>query len=375
MPHDLPPKEVFNGRGRSQQPSNTTCRENFGSYPSARPSSVYGPSPDPNINRFPDYQHPFPSANSWASESQGNSFMSTNPPLSALLPPRWPHHHISNSVPSPPQNQNDFQRSGSISAALSQIEITLHHHIDSSSGSLSRLITDKHDRAMDQTLRRLENLEDTVGKGLRNLKGEVREIRRDVSNLHGDLNHVVKGNERITELIEELKAKLQTLDSHVEEHACRCQSSATEHTPSDPGSDRQQRYASHRRTESAHGALGHSEQRKQHQRGASRPSKGARQSASGSRGHRSRSNTLSSQPANRISDERSTMREYFAELGATRGKTPDLRDHPAYAGVQQDQARGYEQDQHGMVKDSPYENPSPSLSDGRWYQQAYGQNH
>ncbi len=373
MSEDPQSKSERNGKGPYQQPSNTTSRDNFGAYASARPGSLYNPSSNPNLNRFPEYQHPFPSANSWAAESQGNSFTSTNPPLSALLPPRWPHHHFSNSVPSPPQNQNDFQRSGSISAALAQIEMTLHHHIDSSSGSLSRLITDKHDRAMDQMLRRLENLEDTVGKGLKNVKNEVKDVRRDVSTLRGDVKNVVKGNERITELIEGLEGKLRILNSHVEETACKCQSGAIGHSPSETDSDRRRRDTSHRRTESAHGALGHSEQRKQHQGTASRPTNGARQSGTSSRGYRSRTNTLSGQPADRVSDER--RREYFAELGAIKGPVPDLREHPAYAGLPQDQARGHSQDQNGIANGSPYENPSPSLSDGRWYQQAYGQNH
>lgn len=249
--------------------------------------------------------------------------------------------------------------------------MTLHHHIDSSSGSLSRLITDKHDRAMDQMLRRLENLEETVGKVFRNLRGEIKDIRKDVGSLDRDLKNVVKGNEQTTKLIEGLDGKVQALKSHVQEHGCRCQLSATENSTSEADSDRQRREKTHRRTESAHGALGHNEDRKKHQRGASRPTISARESENSTRGQRSRSNTLSGQPSSKVSDER--RREYFAELGTVKGPVPDLREHPAYAGVQQDQARGYGQDQNGMGNGSPHENPSPSLSDGRWYQQAYGQ--
>ena len=103
-------------------------------------------------DRTSDYPHPFPSANSWVS---GNSFTSANAPLCALLPPSWPNHQNNNSVPSPPHNQHDYQRPGSMSAAMARLELTLHHHIDSTTASLSRLITDKHDRIMDQTIRRL----------------------------------------------------------------------------------------------------------------------------------------------------------------------------------------------------------------------------
>lgn len=224
---------------------------------------------------------------------------------------------------------------------------------------------------MDQMLRRLENLEDTVSKVFRNLKSEVKDIKKDVGNLHGDLTTVVEGNKKIAGLIEGLNGKIQTLDSHVEEHACKCQLSATDNSTSETDSDRQRREKSHRRAESAQGRLSYSEQRKQHQRGVSRHTNGARESATSSRGRRSRSNTLSGQHASRMSDER--RREYFAELGAIKGPVPDLREHPAYVGLQQGHACGYGQDQNGMVNNSQSANPSPSLSDGRWYQQAYGQ--
>ena len=83
-----------------------------------------------------------------------------------------------NAVPSPPANQHDFQRAGSVSVALTQIELTVHHHIDTAFSSLSRLIIDKHDRMMDQTLHRLESLEDVVSKGLRAVKGEIKDVSK-----------------------------------------------------------------------------------------------------------------------------------------------------------------------------------------------------
>ena len=316
-----------------------------------------------NTDRSLEYRHPFSSANSWVS---GNSFASKNAPLSALLPPSWPN---SNSVPSPPQNQHDYERPGSISSAMTRLELTLHHHIDSTAASLSRLITDKHDEIMDQTIRRLESLEEMVSKGFRNLKADFKDIRKDISSLEGEFKNVVKSSDKIEDLCKGLDGKLEALEKGVEEHGCKCQLAIAERSPSEAKRGSQQRA----RTESAHGALGQGEQRRQHRSGASRSSTSARHSGNSNRVHGS--DTVNSQLVNRTSDERDTRREYFAELGAARGPMPDLRDHPAYSGMQEGQGQMYGHDQNGMpavLNGLPFQHPS--LSDGRWYQQAYGQN-
>lgn len=327
-----------------------------------------------NLNQTPnrslEHRHPFPSANSWVS---GNSFASNSEPLSALLPPSWPNHHSSNSVPSPPQNQHDYHRPGSTSAAMTRLELTLHHHLDSTAASLSKLITDKHDKIMDQTIRRMENLEETVSKGFRNLKVDFKDIRKDVGSLKGEFEDFVKSSDKVEDLFKGLNGKLEALEKGVEEQGCQCQLAVAERSPSEPKSESQQRPTSHRRTESAHGALGQGEGRQQYRSGASRSSTSARHSGNSNRVHRS--NTVNSQLCNRTSDERDTRREYFTELGAARGPMPDLRDHPAYSGMQHGQSQIYGHDQNGVppvLNGLPFQHPS--LSDGRWYQQAYGQN-
>ena len=341
-------------------------------YTDFRSRAIFNPdtNPNPSTDRSSEYHHPFSSADSWIS---GNSFTTTNAPLSALLPSSWPSHHISNSVPSPPHNQHDYQRPGSVSAAMARLELTLHHHIDSTAGSLSRLITDKHDKIMDQTIRRLENLEDTVNRGFRNLKADFKDLRKDISSLKEECKDVVKSNDRVQDLFKGLDGKLEALEKGVKEHICECQFPVAERGLSEPESERQQKPARHRRTESAHGVLGQGEQHQQYRSGGSRSSASARHSGNSSRVHRS--NTASSQTSNRVSDRTDTRREYFAELGAPRGPMPDLRDHPAYSGMQQGQGQIYGRDENGMpsvLNGLPFE--QPSLSDGRWYQQAYGQN-
>ncbi len=378
MPNGLPPN---NETGRSGPSDNhgMHCMPNefmngYGNSNHAdfHPAANFNTNttPNPNTGHSSEYHHPFPSANSWVS---GNSFTSTNAPLSALLPPSWPNHHSSNSVPSPPHNQHDYQRPGSMSAAMARLELTLHHHIDSTTGSLSRLITDKHDQIVDQTIRRLESLEETVSKGFRSLKADLKDVRKDIGSLKGETKDLVKISDRVQEIITGLDGKLESLEKGVEEHSCKCLLASAKRSPSEPESERQREVTSHRRTESAHGALGQGEHRQQYRSGASRSSTSGRHSGNSNRAHRS--NTVDSQGGNRMSNETDTRREYFAELGAARGPMPDLRDHPAYADLQQGQGYIYGHDQNGrpsVLNGLPYEHKS--FSDGRWYQQAYGQN-
>ena len=351
------PDKCINGYG-----NNGYSNPHIGSYRSETLNQ------NPNTDRSSDYQHPFPSANSWVA---GNSFTSTDAPLSALLAPSWPTHQSNNSVPSPPHNQHDYQRPRGMSAAMARLELTLHHHIDSTTGALSRLVTDKHDRIMDQTIRRLENIEETVSKGFRNLKADLRDIRKELDSLEWEFKAFVESSDKFPDFIKGLDGKLEALGKGIKEHSCMCQMATAEKSPDMVLSERQSKVTSHRRTESAHGVLGEDEQRQQYRSGASRSSTSARHSGNSNRAHRS--NTARSQPSNGMSDEIGSRREYFAELGAARGPRPDLRDHPAYSGTQQAQGQMFGRDENVMpsvLNGLPFEHPS--LSDGRWYQQAYG---
>ena len=327
------------------------------------------PNTNPDTDLPSDYHHPFPSANSWVS---GNSNTSTNAPLSVHLPPSWPGSHSNNSIPSPPQNQHDYQSLGSMSTTIARLELTLHHHIDSTTGSLSRLITERHDRIIDQTVRRLEDIEETMNKGLRNLKIDFEHIRKGFDGLTREFKTVMESSDRLQDLLSGLDGKINALEKGVKEHEKVWQLKSTAWSPSTGENGRHHGAARHRRTESAHDAFDQGGQRQQYRSGASRSSTSAHHSENSNRAHRS--NTLKSQATNGISDEIGARREYFAELGAAKGPMPDLRDHPAFSSMQQTQGQNYDLDQNiipSILNGLPFEHPS--LSDGRWYQQAYGQ--
>lgn len=245
---------------------------------------------------------------------------------------------------------------------------------------LSRSITDRDDRVIDQTIRRLDGLEDKLSSGFRDLKNDILDLNRQMRNLQEDVNEVKKRETDSVELVKSMDDKMQRLEKDFSEHACKCQQGAAEQ--SEHESDRRHRsettaHAVPRRTESAHPTIGQNEPSHPYRSSAGRASNSARMSGASSR--RDRSNTVSSQQqaSSRLSDERSNRREYFAELGAARGPVPDIREHPAFAEMQpaQGQGYGYSGLDHNhipkLVAGLPYENPN--LSDGRWYQQAYGQ--
>ena len=241
---------------------------------------------------------------------------------------------------------------------------------------------------MAQPLGRLENIEEAITKGFKDLKSEVKDIRKQVGNIQGDIKDLKKRNDRTMELMKSYEGKLDALNKSIEDHACKCPYPTPDPSSSDPDSDprhARSEASSHRRNESAHAAVAPNATPQHHRRGISRSSNHAR--ISGASSKRERSNTANSQhqpvvvggaASARPSEDRDNRREIFAGIGAAlaRGQRPDLRDHPAYAGmhqVQQGHGHGHgfghnEQVGLGLGYD-------PSLREGGWYHQAYGQGH
>ena len=282
--------------------------------------------------------------------------------------PQIPQHDMINAAPTPPRSYPGFQPSGPMPAAFAQLEMNLHHHIETCFGSLSRLVTDKHDRIMDQIIRRLENLEEVVGKGQKSGKGDIKEIKKDISILKAAMKDSVKGSDAVKDLTKKLGEKIGKLEKKIEDCGSKCQHTSPNTIGSELERPRVQQAASaHRRAESAH-APENPVQRQPYQSGASHSSSGRHQSDNSSR---VRSNTMSG--GGQGSGPGSSRREYFEYLGAARSPAPDLRDHPAFSGVQQGYSQTY--DANGVpvglgVSDAAPFQPT-SLSDG-WYQRVYG---
>lgn len=323
----------------------------------------------------------FSSTVSWAANSRaslGNSYAIPPPHLSPStgVPPYPSSHGANNSVPTPPRSYPGFQPSGQIPNGLAHLELTLHHHIESCFGSLSRLTVDRHDRAMDQTIRRLDNLQEMVAKGLKSAKADGKDIRKEIGNLSMEFKENIKGSEEIRDLVKGLGEKIGKIEKQVEEGGCKCQHTAAEASGSDPEvPGGQQGNLANPRTSGSHGTSGQQERRQQYRSGASQSSSRRHQSQNSSRGRQSNGMSAGT-GGGRSSGAGSARREYFAELGATRGPMPDLREHPAYSGAQQVQQgyNGQAFDENGVPVEMGLPNDTifpPSFSEG-WYQRVYG---
>ena len=374
MPKIFAPKQGKEQLATSQTSNATTPSGFHDDYTNASfSSSGFPPRQDDGLTnrqlpRPLEIRQPLGSANSWAQEI---SSASENDAESAHLPRHWPHRL--NPVPSPPHSQRDYDRPGSVAAGLSQLDMTIHHHIDTAFASLSRLIIDKNDRVMDQMLRRIDNFEDAITKSNKNVKKEVKSLSGEVLRTRMAINNFSSGNENIKELMQNLQDKIGSFEKQSDEIRNLCQLMIMQQAAPDLESERQTRSSVHRRTESAHGASGMSRDRQQQRNSERRATSRMRTSKGSSRSHRS--NTVSSSPIDRNSDSQGARREQHTDIRSGREPAPDLRKHPAYAGIPQSGTQMY--DQYGVpigiaYAGVPYD--TQNLGDGGWYQQAYGSN-
>ncbi|KAL9032002.1 MAG: hypothetical protein Q9196_000015 [Gyalolechia fulgens] len=271
-----------------------------------------------------------------ATSSNGNSFAQADPPSSGTgTTPRFSRHMRDNSVPPPPLSYPGFQPSGPLPPGLVQMELNLHHHIETCFSSLMRLTTDNADRTIDKLVRRLEDLQDAVEKGIKGVKGEMKDIRKEVGSIRKAFAERPDASETLKESISLLGEKLGHLDNKIDEIGNRYQhnTEASESEQEASSAYSQGKPSPRRHSESAHtSASSRPEQRQAYPSNATRGSATTLDSVNSSKERRS--NTTNKSGAGlRRSDERSARRELFTEFGAVNGRVPDIRDHPAYRGV------------------------------------------
>lgn len=265
-------------------------------------------------------------------------------------------------MPSPPHTQQDYQRVSPLSAGLAHLDLTIHHHLDSVFGSLTRHITQKHDQTVDRILIRVEDFEDRMRKELRELRSDLKSVKSDLNKVKAKTLDIKEDGNAIRQNLEELDQKLSSLEAQV---------ANTRPGPAsrEPDSDQIKGDVGQRRMEGAQSPLGrgHHPLQQGHSRSSSRAERNEHVRR---RSHRS--NTSTSQPEAYQRDEAAATRAFFAELASRRAFTPgapDLRDHPAYAGMR------------GATPDR--EDESSQALDGRgndclqfgtqpWYHEAYG---
>lgn len=339
-------------------------------------------------SRLSAYPPSVASTNSWATQMQ-------EPPNSATVPPLFSNVH--NAVPPPPPTYRDYQPPvGQVPPELARIELTLHHHLDSCFGSLSRLVTDKHDNTVDHLLRRLESHERKLENSQKSLKSDIKNIKGDAESLKADIRHLQQSSEELQEYLKCTDVKLETmasklnsvksqsgsfdqaianLSASVQDIRVKCDRIAEQTGRNSSASQPHQQHPlpSPTRSQSTSASPGLQSQRQGHQSGTSQTSGGARHSETNSRGRRS--NTAGGGIEARSSDGQSSRRQYYTEMGAAMGVAPDLRQHPAYLSQQQNYGYDANAVAMGMSSDGTiYQIPSfAGHGPNGWYQQAYGQ--
>lgn len=239
---------------------------------------------------------------------------------------------------------------------LAHMEMTLHHHIESCFSGLTRLVTDKHDRTVNQVVLRLESLEERFERrskkmeaDLEEMKGDLEEMKKEITSKYEESSQeFLKGFNSVRELVKGVDYKMGSLEKKVEECSCisRHQCANGELRGSrvefDLSPRRPNQSPKHRRTESAQATFPAQESSPLCSFPPGSHAISGTKSQSRSSGGDGKSDYSSSQECHsnstsisaRSSHDRSARRrEYFADLVATRSQQqppPDLSQHPAF---------------------------------------------
>jgi hypothetical protein len=297
----------------------------------------------------------------WNAGSRGNSFASSTTPSSLVVAPLFAGQDRDNAVPAPPASSHpNYQQMTPIPAELAQVELNLHHHIDSGINCLTRILADKTDRISDQLVRRLEAMEEKAEKSRKDLESKLKEVLKECVNLSQENKGILKELDLMKDAMKAMHLKTELVKGLLEESRCNDhsrQNKPSESTGQSP--DHEQVTAKHvPQNKTASGSSASSQIRQ------------AQTSVHGSQEH------LSSP----ISSERaggSSKKNLLLQTEGVERQAPDLKDHPAFSGGQSSHPLIYsetpsEDSGSGVVCMLPIFQ-TPSFRDGGWYKQAYGQ--
>ena len=295
----------------------------------------------------------------WNTHSRGNSFTSSSLHPSLIVAPLFADQDRINAVPAPPASSHpDYQQMRSTPADLAQLELNLHHHIDSGFSSLTKIFNDKTDRILDQLVRRLEALESKVEKDIQNVESQVTDVKAECENLAQENKAILKKLDVMRDCVRGLDLKLELMSGNIEDNRCRDHCRQGTLDGSEPHNlDRAEAVPRRSQDTSAHKSTGSDQQTQ------------TKTSIHSSQGHRSNP----SGAGRAISSNKSV-------LGQTEGmnrQPPDLKDHPAFASGQSSHSMTFSEttseEAGSVVKSMLPLFQTPSFRDGGWYKQAYGQ--
>ena len=295
----------------------------------------------------------------WNADSRGNSFISSPLHPSLIVAPLFAGQDRINAVPAPPASSHpDYQPMRPTPADLAQLELKIHHHMNSSFSSLTKLVNDKTDRMLDQLVRRLESLENKFEKDIKHAESQVTEVKAECTKLSEENKAVLNELDMMRNRVRGLDLKLELISGQIEENQCggHCRQGSL------GGSESRNRgcaEAGPRRSQDgiAPGSPGSNQQSQ------------AQTSLHCSQGHRS----------SPLGTGRSvgSNKSVLAQTEGINSHPPDLKDHPAFTiGPSSHHLTFSEttsEESGSVVKNMLPLFQTPSFRDGGWYQQAYGQ--
>ena len=290
-----------------------------------------------------------PSAHSMATlnpYSGGNSFTSESMPPEMAVPPLFAGKNRNNAVPPPPaQSFPEFRSSAPMPIELAELELKLHHHIASSSVGLSKLVTDKSDRGVDQLMRRLDSMDVDSKAGFKEMRQEfailmkvsmdlwkeVVDLRKKVGELSEAHKEVSKSSDGLEKPMTEIQLRMRKLEDHIQWNAAGKVESMTH----------QQDQNVYGQNQSKLGAGANKDRVVQPQSYISNPSYGdpTKISPGGEQNQtRARGTELE------IRGIPSPKKVHFIEQNLSSRQAPDIRDHPAYQSSHNAYSSQYGQD-------------------------------
>ena len=295
----------------------------------------------------------------WNADSRGNSFISSSLHPSLIIAPLFAGQENINAVPAPPASSYpDYQPMRPTPADLAQLELNLHHHIDSVFSSMAKLFSDKTDRILDQLIRRLENLEKKVDKDIKIAESQVTEVKFECANLSQEHKAILKELDVMKNYVRGFDLKLELISGNIEENRCR----------------NHYRQGSLSDSESRNSGCAQAVPRRSQHSIAHEPSGSDQSSQEQTSFHFSQSHRSSPLSAGRsVGSNKSVV----AQTEGTNRQPPDLKDHPAFRSGKSTSSLTFSEttseESEPMVKNVFPLFQTPSFRDGGWYKQAYGQ--
>lgn len=239
--------------------------------------------------------------------------------------------------------------------------MTIHHHLDTGFKSMRDHVIMKSDKVLDLVLRRLDGLDDVINKSFKTTRAEVKDVYGEVLTLKAEMSRLHAQNELITGHVNDISERLIEVERMLAAKPRVIQDATGIQSESES------RPSTRDRAGSATGTLSSSEPPRRHSSRAASKVRSSRAS------HKSQKSIMSvSQPSNGVIDKR---HDHYAAFITPREPAPDLRRHPAYAGIPQPNQPTVDQNGNAISSISFTGSQSQEaevFGDNGWYQQAYG---